>query len=57
MSFSTLQEGTDNRSIRELHDETKKLRKATEFSSCVMIGLTVVLVFLTGVLILEAFKN
>ena len=41
----------DNEAIRELRDEMKKLRKSTDFSSRVMIGLTAVLIVLTVVLI------
>lgn len=48
-------ESPDNQAIRELRDEMKKLRKSTDFSSRVMIGLTLSLVVLTIVLIVQAF--
>jgi len=46
--------GPDNEAIRELRDEMKKLRKATDFSGRVMIGLSIALVVLTGVIIWQS---
>ena len=44
----------DNEAMRELRDEMKKLRNSTDFSSRVMIGLTIALVVLTAVLIWQS---
>ncbi len=49
------QESPDNKALRELRDSVKDLSKSTKFSSWVMIVLTLVLVFLTLVLIRQGF--
>lgn len=46
----------DNKAIRELRDEVKKLNRSTERANKAMIVLTLVIVILTAVLVWQGLK-